>query len=404
MHGSDILRAVATNFVAYKTKTFLAVLGVLIAVGATVGIVSIIEGYRFNVERQFEGMGANRIIVTPYRPPGVKGRLMSKVVLTTEDAAFLSDNATSISALSPILREPMIASYEAISYVTLVSGTDEHYAVINNHYVSSGRFLSRFDAASTAAVCVIGKDVAEKLDIPEPVLGREIVINRKVLTIVGILEERGELFGANMDDQILIPLRTMEAMAKKSSAESIIITAIAKSIDGMSSVEPQVRAILRRHHALEAGAPDDFRIIRQTDLVDTFNDAFTSLSLIIGGIVGISLLVGGIGIMNIMLTSVQERRKEIGIRMSVGARKVDILLQFLMEAVSICLFGGFLGLILGHVLGRILGNIPGFPAPHIPWWLMSLSLCFSCCIGVVFGILPAIRASNVNPIEAMRYE
>jgi putative ABC transport system permease protein len=363
-----------------------------------------IEGFRYSVSEQFQDIGTNLLIINSYKPQGLKGKLLKEVKLTIEDAKILKDKIPNIYLLSPLIKQGMIATYKDQSYTTIVNGTDFNYPTINSHYVKEGRFISKIDMLKKNPVCVVGVEVIKNLKIAEPYIGQVITLNGQVLSITGILEKKGYIFGQNIDDQIIIPIDIMKTIAAKKNIDRITITSLARKSVELDLVEHQISSCLRRIHNLDNDTPDDFKIIKQTELIKTFNKVFDNLTLIFGGIVGISLLVGGVGIMNIMFSSIQERKKEIGICMAVGATKTNILLQFLFEAVAICSLGGIFGILSGIVISKLFLVFPNFPDPYTPMWVIFSSFLFSNAVGLIFGIVPAIRASRLDPIEIIKYE
>jgi putative ABC transport system permease protein len=243
------------------------------------------------------------------------------------------------------------------------------------------------------------------LSLPEDPVGEFIEINGEWLKIIGLLEEKGEILGNSQDNQVVIPYSTMVSLQGNQRQPDIWVQATIGDLTDLPNIEQTITRLLRNAHDLDKDEEDDFRIQTAEQLQDTINSILNNVTVVAGGIVGISLLVGGIGIMNIMLVSVTERTREIGICKAIGAKRHHILLQFLLEAFALCLAGGLVGLVLGYGIGALVASfIPGFPAAHTPLWAVALALGFSGAVGLIFGILPAAKAANLDPIASLRYE
>jgi putative ABC transport system permease protein len=247
--------------------------------------------------------------------------------------------------------------------------------------------------------------VRADLALPENPLGEYIQYNGEWLRIIGLLEEKGEIFGQSQDNQLIIPFNTLASLQGNQRQRDLWIRLTIRDLDELDGVSAAITRLLRTAHNLGRDDEDDFRVQSAQQLQDTVEGILNSVTVVMSGIVSISLLVGGIGIMNIMLVSVTERTREIGICKAIGAKRHHILLQFLLEALVLCLFGGLIGLVLGYAIGGLAASfIPGFPPAFTPWWAVALALGFSGVVGVVFGILPAAKAANLDPIASLRYE
>jgi putative ABC transport system permease protein len=252
---------------------------------------------------------------------------------------------------------------------------------------------------------VIGEKVRENLSLPENPINEFVEIGGEWLKIVGLLEPKGDLMGFSQDDLVIMPFNTMRSIAGNQSQSDIQIQLALSEGANIETVSSQLTALLRNAHNREGDEDDDFRIQTSEQLMATFDTIINTVTIVVGGIVSISLLVGGIGIMNIMLVSVTERTREIGICKAIGAKRHHILMQFLIEALLLSLLGGLIGLAIGYGLGYLISSsIPGFPPATIPFWSIALALGFSGFVGVLFGILPAAKAANLDPIDALRYE
>jgi putative ABC transport system permease protein len=247
--------------------------------------------------------------------------------------------------------------------------------------------------------------VRENLNLPENPVDEYVRVGDEWMKVIGLAEEKGQLFGQNQDNFAIIPYSTMRSIAGNQNELDMAIQLTLGNLDQMEAVQDQVTALLRNAHDIAPGEDDDFQVRSSEQLTDTFNNILGSVTFVMGGIVGISLLVGGIGIMNIMLVSVTERTKEIGICKAIGAKRHQILLQFLFESLLLCLLGGLIGLTIGYGIGLAASAaIPDFPRAVVPLWAVLLSFLFSAMVGLVFGIMPAAKAANLDPIDALRYE
>jgi len=390
---------------ANKMRSVLTTLGIIIGVAAVIAVVSIVQGLNFYISGQLQGVGATYVRVIPYfdqNEPEHSGR---DIHLTLEDVRGLQEKTTEIASVTPILfRSTRVRSGER-KMTTYLLGVSSEYEEVWNHTAARGRFFTALDVNSRSHVCSIGKEVVAKLRLgPDPV-GREIEVDGRPCTVVGVMEEKGGSFGSNPDEFVWLPYTTAFLAYGREAERAMFVDLKGKSSERMDLVRDQVRDVLRAGHRLAASTPDDFKILLQEEILKTTGSILGVITQVVGAIVGIALVVGGIGIMNIMLVSVTERTKEIGIRKAVGARRRDVLIQFLIEAITLALVGGGIGILLGWGLG-VLGAklIPGFPGAHVPAWAIALAVSFSASVGVFFGIYPAAKASALDPIEALRYE
>ncbi|ADD01544.1 protein of unknown function DUF214 [Thermoanaerobacter italicus Ab9] len=381
------LRSVLSN----KMRSFLTMLGIIIGVTAVIALVSIGQGSTRSVTSQIQSMGSNLIMVN------VMGR-GGESSLTYDQAIVLKDS-NFIAAISPVISTSVTAMYGNNSVDnTTVNGVNGDYQSIRDIQVAAGRFILPMDDEGRNRVAVLGSNVARELFGFTDPIGKTIKLNGQNFTVVGILSQKGSSIAGSDDDSIFIPLKTMFYFAKNRDIRQIYIEATSPD-----TVELAKNEINSKLLTIFKGDTNAFRIIDQSQILSTVNSVTATLSLLLGGIAGISLLVGGIGIMNIMLVSVTERTREIGIRKALGAKKKDVLLQFIIESLTLSGLGGIVGIIVGYVLSMVLGSAMNINAkPSLSTVLISFS--FSVIVGLFFGVYPANKAANLNPIEALRYE
>jgi putative ABC transport system permease protein len=395
------LQAIRAN----KMRSLLTMLGIIIGVAAVIGVVSIVQGLDYVIETQMEGVGVTYMMVVPRQDkqdPDLAGR---EVILTYEDGLAIMERATGLKYFNPIFARGESTKAGSRQYSTILLGVGAYHQEVANHWVDRGRFFSDLDIQRAARVCMVGQEIIDELELSEPILGTDLIVGSSAFTIVGIMEYQGEMLGQNQDDFVLIPITTARDIYGVEAFKQLRLDFQAESPETVDQARDQMREILRDRHRLPEGMRDDFRILLQEELLDTIGGVLATVTSVVAGIVSIALLVGGIGIMNIMLVSVTERTREIGVRKAVGARKSDILIQFLIEAVTISLFGGLLGILGGWGLGIIGAKaIPGFPPAHVPLWSIALGFGFAALVGIFFGTYPAAKASTLDPIEALRHE
>ena len=399
-------RSAAHSIFAHGFRSFLTTLGIIIGVASVIAVVSVVQGFSVNISQQFDVMGTNVINVESYTPR--KERLQGgRAKLTYDDYLDLKFKVSGISNVTPTVRmwgSSAIITYKGQSSSSMIVGTASTYQKLNAVYPERGRFFNLSDDKSRRRVAVLGSSIIPKLNIKGDPIGQHVSVSGEWFKVIGIAEKRGKLFGFDQDDFILLPFSTTRALLGGAEQPDIKVSLQINDPLQLEQIKKQIRNLLRSNHKLSKGSDDDFEIATADQMLDTFDAIVGSTTLVLGGIVGISLLVGGIGIMNIMLVSVTERTREIGIQKALGATRFDILLQFLIEAVFLCLLGGLIGLILGFAAGSLISSLTGLPAATVPGWAVVLSFCFSAGIGLIFGIVPAAKAANLDPIDALRYE
>ena len=388
-----------------KLRSLLTTLGIVIGVAAVVAVVSLVQGFFQKIQQSFEGLGTNTLMIAPDRPEGREGETLGRVQLTWDDGLIIKRLVETVDEVVPVAQKGAALRHgEEVDHTTLL-GTTAPFQEVRGFYVGNGRFFSPVDDKVRARVCAVGQEVLRKLKYKGNPLGQSMTIQGQEFRIVGIMEKRGSLLTESLDDFVLIPFSTAVALYGKPTEEQIFLMVKTFTPRSIEWTQDRITELLRRRHQLRPDQPDDFRIISQQQLMDVLGKIVGWSTAVLGGIVSISLVVGGIGIMNILLVSVTERTREIGLRMAVGARRRLILLQFLIESVTISLTGGIIGILVGAGTGYIVAQlIPDWPGAFIPLWAIALSFGFASLIGAIFGIYPAYRASRLDPIESLRYE
>jgi putative ABC transport system permease protein len=401
----ESVRSALASIRAHRLRSFLTSLGIIIGVASVITVISLIQGLSKSVSDQFMGLGGNGLTVQPHNE--FKEVMRGKMnFLRFEDVEQLRLRVDEIRDLSPVFVPGMSeVRFTGQSTVAQVTATTASYQEVNQRYARLGRFISPSDDAGARRVAVIGEKLIEDLHLPPNPVGQFILYANEWFKIVGVMEKRGEVFGMSQDSVLIIPYKTGQSIIGNNTRPQLRITVAVRDLSRLDATRSRMRAVMRQAHRLKPDERDDFEIESADQVAKTFDKISSTVTLVMGGVVSIALLVGGIGIMNIMLVSVKERTREIGICKAIGARSRDILLQFLIEAVTLSLLGGLIGLVIGYGLGvAIAAMIPDFPPAVVPWWAVALSVLFSGSVGVVFGVVPASQAARLDPIEALRYE
>ena len=398
------LRALRRN----KLRAFLTMLGIIIGVGAVIAMVAIGQGSKKSIQDQLSTMGSNMLTIRPNsnQTPGGGARIDASNVqsLTLDDVKAMQTQAQYINAVSPAVQSRGQVINAAMNWPTTIQGVSPDFLTIRNWPLKSGTSFGDEDVNGAAKVCLIGQTVVDNIfDPSDDPVGKIIRFNKIPFKIIGVLGEKGQnAFGQDQDDIILAPYTTVQ---KRILAIPYIQTIYASAIDEGSSAAAtqELSQILRTTHKLNSNEQDDFTVRTQAELISTFTSTSQLLTVLLAAIAGISLLVGGIGIMNIMYVSVTERTKEIGLRMSIGARGIDILLQFLIEAIVISITGGIIGVLFGVISSKVITAILSWPT-LVSQSSILLSFIVCAVTGIFFGYYPAQKASRLDPIEALRYE
>src|ERR1019366_3124858 len=408
MNALNLLRIAWRALLRNKLRAFLTMLGIIIGVAAVITMVAIGEGSKASIRSQLSGMGSNMITIRPSSNQTVGGgaRVGSSGLQTlkVEDIKSIQDQAHYITAVSPAVQANGQVINGALNWPTTLQGVGPEYLGIRDWNLQSGVVFTDNDVKTAAKVCLMGQTVKTNIfSSGEDPVGKVIRFNKIPFKIIGVLNAKGEnTFGQDQDDIILAPYTTVQ---KRILAIPFIQTIYVSAVDEKSSdtATSEISAILRRDHKLKPSDDDDFSIRTQAELISTISSTSQLLTVLLTAIAAISLVVGGIGIMNIMYVSVTERTKEIGLRMSVGARGIDILLQFLVEAILISLTGGVIGVVLGITASKLINVILKWPT-LVSQSSITLSFLVCAVTGIFFGYYPALKASRLDPIEALRYE
>jgi putative ABC transport system permease protein len=389
-----------------KLRAFLTMLGIIIGVASVITMLAIGQGSKKSIQDQVSSMGSNMIIIFPGSQSrgGVRMGFSSGQSLTEDDVDAIAGNCDAVSMVSPELRSSGQVIYARENAPTSIYGGNTDYLDIRKFSVQSGRMFNEREVKSAAKDCLIGQTVITNLfgEGSDPV-GLTIRFNKIPLKIIGTLTEKGQnTFGQDQDDMLIVPYTTLqERILSISHINTILASAVSEKMS--SRAVDEITSVLRTRHKLRTSEEDDFQVRSQEELVKTFSSISNILTILLGAIAGISLLVGGIGIMNIMYVSVTERTREIGLRMSVGGKTNDILMQFLIESVLLSMVGGVIGILLGIGASKVVGGVMNWPIAILP---QAVFLAFIVCtaIGIFFGWYPARKASNLDPIDALRYE
>ena len=405
MKWKKLIIAALKSLQRNKMRGSLTILGIIIGVGSVIALMSLGRGSQSDVERQISSLGTNLIMIRPGSDMrrGVSGGIGSMKSLTLKDIDLMRANIRSLQAITPVINvgEQVVAGGK--NWSTSISGVLPEYLKIKNLEISSGRMFTESDVKGRTKVAVVGKTVVKELFNGNDPVGATIRIRNVPFRVIGVLAEKGQGgMGEDLDDTVLAPSTTV--LYRLSDGETInMIMTSAVSEEAVESVKTDIAALVRTTHKIQKGKEDDFHIMDQKEIKDMMKSVTGTLTLLLSAVASVSLLVGGVGIMNIMLVSVTERTREIGIRLTVGARPGDILIQFLIEAMILSAMGGIIGIFGGLGIAYLFGGLSG-SSVVVSWGMVLLAFFFSGAVGVFFGYYPAYKAANLNPIEALRHE
>lgn len=397
----ETLRSALRSLSSNRLRTALTALGMVIGVAAVVAVLAIGEGARASVERQIRALGSNLLTIRPARAVvgGVRGGPVE--TLTREDVEALA-RLEGVSAASGEATASAQVKYLENNLQSSVVGVTPSYMTIRSLEVASGLGFSEDDDAQRRRVAIIGANVAETLFGTASPLGERIQIRGVAFRVTGVLAAKGEVGMTSPDDLVLVPLATHQgALFGLDYLTNVSVQVTSEDVS--DDVQTRIETLLRLRHRLAEDAENDFEVRSQTEMLATMDEITGTFTMLLGSVAAVSLLVGGIGIMNIMLVSVRERTREIGVRMAVGAKRRDILLQFLVEAIVVSVAGGLVGVLVGHGAASLVARVAGWET-IVPFYASVLSLGVSVLIGVVFGVGPARHASALDPVEALRHE
>jgi len=401
----DILKESWISITANKVRSFLTVLGIIIGVMAVVIMVAVGETVESEISGQFSALGTNTIMIRAgvARMGGVRTGNMQ--TLTMQDAEFIS-RLPDVAAVSPVQTTGAQVIYGNQNQSTSLMGVYPSYTTVQNIELEQGTFFTQFDVRNAATYAVMGPEIAEKLEMPSNPVGQVIRVQNIPLTVIGVTKAKGDSAMGSMDDMILIPITTLKKRIQGSrfpNAVQMIVIKLYPDSDNNLFIE-QITSLLRERHKLKPGTEDDFQIMDMKQIMETMSTVTGYMKMLLIAIAAVSLLVGAIGIMNMMLVSVAERTREIGVRKAIGAQEKQIIIQFLSESVLISFMGSMIGLVLGIGLSQGVGRL--ILHYHVPFslWPVILSVSVAIVVGLASGVVPAFKAAKLNPIDSLRYE
>jgi len=407
MNIADIFRETFSALLSNKARSGLTILGIVIGIGSVIAMISVGQGSTASIQSSIQSLGSNLLMVSPSFQRGVGMQISagrgSARTLKQEDVDAIQKEIMLIKAIAPELSSRYQIIAKGTNTNTSVLGTTPNYPEVRNVQIESGSFVSEQNVRSLSKVAVLGPTTRDDL-FGEGVnpIGQTIHINKVDFKVIGVTKEKGGSGMSNQDDMIFVPLSTAQRFLAGSSYLSTIYIEIVDQ-ESMTTAQEQITSLLLSRHNISNPELADFSVINQADIVASVSSISSTLTILLAAIAGISLIVGGIGIMNMMLTTVTERTREIGLRKAIGAKKKDISLQFLIESIMLTFIGGIVGIFLGWILSYAVAYF-GSMTTEVTSWSIFLAVGVSACIGIIFGFYPARRAAGLNPIEALRYE
>ncbi|MEW6685615.1 MAG: ABC transporter permease [Candidatus Edwardsbacteria bacterium] len=398
----------------HKLRSGLTTLGIMIGVFTVIGMLALIDGMNKTVAKQLGSLGANTLYVQKHGWIHTSNEWLEerhRKNLTIEDAYAIRDQCPTVTRVAPLLfRYANVKYRDEEVRNTEINGTTPEHQYIDNYEIAQGRPMNNLDLEHSRAVCLLGATVADKLFGLQDPAGKEILIGKNRCLIIGVLEKRGSIFGQDPDNLVIMPITTFGKFFGRVrqrdffwGGRSVTVMVQVKGEKWMEEAVDQITELLRRHRKVPPSKPDDFAINTAQQLMEVYKKITAAVFAVMIGVASLSLLVGGIGIMNIMLVSVTERTREIGIRKAIGATKKDIRWQFLIEAIVLSSLGGIIGILLGFIGAKLVSLAAKLPSA-VSWWSILLGFGFSAAVGIFFGLYPASRAAKLDPIEALRYE
>ena len=398
------LRALRTN----KMRSFLTMLGIIIGIAAVIAMMAVGSGASYVISQQIASIGSNIILVLPGSTTsgGLRSGSGGSQTLTSDDVKAIMAECPSVDLAAPTVRSSALVVFGNLNWSTVLMGTTPEMFEIREWAISSGRSINQQDVDGAAKVCLLGQTVAENLFGSSDPVGKMVRIKKVPFTVIGLLERKGQSpQGQDQDDAVFVPLRTAQRNLIRSPFPNSVgaLMVKGKSEALLAKAEEEVNSLLKQRHRITGSKEADFSTRTLSEILAVAEQSAKAMSLLLGAVASISLLVGGIGIMNIMLVSVTERTREIGIRMAIGAKKNDILLQFMTEAVLLTMLGGIIGIALGAGGATVVSRMLSWPT-LISFQSIAIAFVFSAVVGIYFGFYPAKKAAGLNPIDALRYE
>ncbi len=405
MRFFEIMKIAYDSLINHKTRALLTMLGIIIGVAAVISMVAVGQGAQSAVEEQIASLGTNVLIIFPgsITQGGVRLGAGAQTTLTTADVDAIREGCSDVAYVSPMARTGRQVVAGNLNWGTSVQGGSADYFRIREWPLASGRYFTEQDDRAETKVCLLGQTVIQNLFPGQDPVGQEVRIGNLPFIVIGTLVAKGQTSnGQDQDDIVVMPFSTLQRkVLGQDFVSTILVSAVSKDL--IPAAQAQITRLLRTRHRLQPWQDSDFTIRNQSEIAEAATATSSVMTVLLASIASVSLVVGGIGIMNIMLVSVTERTREIGIRISIGARKGDIMTQFLLEAIVMSLLGGLIGILLGMISSNLVSKLAGWPT-FVTGSSVLLAVVFSTAVGVFFGYYPARKASRLNPIEALRYE